>query len=169
VDEVIQAAGLDAAGPVFDNLLVPARGRVGSRLTFSVRSFDVWSPLAEPPHWTFADGTSADGWRVHHVYTFAASFPVEVTESDAVGNQTSFSGEEVSVSAPRCVVPRVVGKTLARAKATIEKRHCRAGSTARAFSRKMPTGRVLSQRPRAGTLLPNGGRVNLVVSRGRRR
>ena len=169
VDEVIQAAGLDAAGPVFDNILVPRRGVAGSRLTFSLRSFDVWSALAGPPHWTFGDGTSADGWRVQHAYAFGpAFFPVEVTESDAVGNQTSFSGEEVSVSAVQCVVPRVLGKTLAKAKAAIKKRHCRTGRVSRAFSRTVRKGRVLAQHPKAGRRLAQGARVNLVVSRGRR-
>ncbi|HEY6836643.1 MAG TPA: PASTA domain-containing protein [Gaiellaceae bacterium] len=169
VDEVIQAAGLDAAGPVFDNLLVPRRGVVGRRLTFSVRSFDVWSPLAEAPHWTFGDGTSADGWRVQHAYAFGpASFPVEVSESDAVGNQTSFAGEDVSVAPAPCVVPRVVGLTLAKAKAAIRKRHCRPGRVARAFSGTVRTGRVVAQHPKARKRLPSGARVDLVVSRGRR-
>jgi hypothetical protein len=170
VDEVIQAAGLDAAGPVFSNVLVPRRGMASSRLRFSVVSFDVWSALAGPPHWTFGDGTSADGKTVQHAYAFGPAFyPVEVTESDAVGNQTSFSGEEVAISPVQCLVPAVVGKTLARAKAAIKGRHCRSGRVTRAYSKKVRKGRVLAQRPKAGKHLENGARVNLVVSRGRRR
>jgi hypothetical protein len=170
IEEVIQAAGLDASGPVFDNLLIPKRGFAGRKLTFSVRSFDVWSILAGPPHWTFGDGTSADGWRVEHAYASGNAFyPVEVSEWDAVGNRTVFSGEDVSVSPALCLVPKVVGRTLARAKAAITRAHCRVGRVARAFSRQVRKGRVLAQRPKPGKRRTNGAPVNLVVSCGRRR
>ena len=167
MNAIVQAAALDAAGPVFDNLSVPARRSAGSRLAFSVHSFDVWSALAGSPHWTFGDRGSADGWRVHHTYARAGSYTVTLSQSDAVGNQSTIS-RTVSI-APACVVPNVVGKTLAKAKAAIQRRHCRTGRVTRAFSRKVRRGRVLAQRPKAGNRLSNGARVNLVVSRGSRR
>ena len=68
----------------------------------------------------------------------------------------------------RCVVPNVKGKTLARARALLAARRCALGRVTRAFSRKVKKGRVITQRPRASTRLPRGGRVNLLVSRGRR-
>jgi len=36
-------------------------------------------------------------------------------------------------------------------------------------SKQMKKGRVLSQSPRAGTIPPSGGKVKLVVGKGRRR
>jgi beta-lactam-binding protein with PASTA domain len=68
-----------------------------------------------------------------------------------------------------CVVPKVVGKTLRSARRAIRKRHCRTGKITRAFSVKVTTGRVIAQRPKASKKLPNGAKVRLVVSRGRRR
>ena len=167
MNPIVQAAALDAAGPVFDNLSVPARGSTGSRLAFSARSFDVWSAVAGRPHWSFGDGGSADGWRVRHTFARAGSYTVTLSQSDAVGNQSTIS-RAVAV-APGCVVPKVVGKTLVKAKAAIKRRHCRTGGVARAFSKKVRRGRVLAQHPRAGKHLAQGARVNLVVSRGRRR
>lgn len=69
---------------------------------------------------------------------------------------------------PRCVVPRVVGRPLARARQMLVRARCRTGKLSRRFS-SARRGRVLAQRPRAGAHRPVGTRVNLVVSRGRRR
>jgi hypothetical protein len=70
---------------------------------------------------------------------------------------------------PPCTVPKVVGKQLASAKLTIAKKHCRTGKVGHAFSRKRSKGIVLSQSRRPGRVLPAGSRIDLVVSRGRRR
>lgn len=66
-----------------------------------------------------------------------------------------------------CRVPRVKGQTLARAAAAIRTGHCRLGAVRGTFSR-VPRGRVVTQSPKAGTRLVAGGRVALVVSKGKR-
>jgi Tol biopolymer transport system component len=63
----------------------------------------------------------------------------------------------------RCVVPRVVGLRLAKARTRITRAHCRVGRIRRARSRR--AGRVLSQNPRAGARRPAGTRISLVVGR----
>jgi beta-lactam-binding protein with PASTA domain len=60
-------------------------------------------------------------------------------------------------------VPRVIGLTLAKAKAKIRKRHCRVGKIRRARSNRV--GRVIGQSPRGGVTKPNGFKVKLVVGR----
>lgn len=67
---------------------------------------------------------------------------------------------------PRCVVPRVVGKPLARAWRRIAAAHCRLGRVRRVASTKKLRGRVLRQRPAAGLRLPGDARVNLTVGGG---
>jgi hypothetical protein len=66
-----------------------------------------------------------------------------------------------------CTVPKVRGKTLSAAKRAIARARCRVGNIRRAYSSVVREGRVISQQPNAGTVLPSGGRVRLVVSRGR--
>jgi uncharacterized delta-60 repeat protein len=66
-----------------------------------------------------------------------------------------------------CLVPRVIGQRLARARARIRARGCSVGRVRRARSRRT-RGIVLRQSPRAGARKPLKGRVSLVVSRGRR-
>jgi len=67
---------------------------------------------------------------------------------------------------PRCVVPRVVGRTLASARRRIRRAHCRVGRVRRVHSRA-GAGRVVAQSPHAGARRLAGSRVNLTVSRGR--
>jgi hypothetical protein len=63
----------------------------------------------------------------------------------------------------RCVVPRVIGLRLGRARTRIVARHCAVGRVRRARSRRV--GRVIAQSPRPGTRLGRGAHVNLVVGR----
>jgi hypothetical protein len=67
-----------------------------------------------------------------------------------------------------CVVPKVTGMPLGKAKKTLATAHCSTGRVRRAFSAKVKRGRVVSEHPSAGTHLANGGKVNLVVSLGRK-
>src|SRR5262249_38839078 len=67
-------------------------------------------------------------------------------------------------SAP-CVVPRVIGKTVAAAKRALSAAFCRPGTIKKAFS-KTRRGRVAAQKPKPRTRLKNGGRVALTVSKG---
>jgi PKD domain-containing protein/PASTA domain-containing protein len=165
VSWTVQAAGLDAAGPVL-RPRIAGRRIPQSRLTFSVSPFDVWSALRGSSRWSFGDGASANGRRVTHAYRRTGSFTVRVSQADAVGN-ASTTTRRIVIAAP-CVVPAVVGKTLAAAKAAIRRSHCHTGRITRARSGTVPRGRVLSQRPAPGRRLANGAEVNLVLSRGRR-
>jgi beta-lactam-binding protein with PASTA domain len=57
---------------------------------------------------------------------------------------------------------------LAKAKARIRARHCRVGRVTKKFSSLRKRGRVLSQSPKAGRVLPRGAKVNLKVGKGPR-
>jgi hypothetical protein len=79
-------------------------------------------------------------------------------------------GGEVTVTLEaQCVVPRLHGKALAAAKATLRKAHCAVGKVKRAGSKTVGAGKVVSQHPSAGRRLNAGAKVNLTVSSGRRR
>jgi len=82
---------------------------------------------------------------------------------------TTMRGSLVVGTAPlpaKCRVPRVTGKSLLAARRAIRRAHCSVGRVR--YTRSARTrGRVVRQSPRAGTRLARGGRVNLVVSRGR--
>jgi beta-lactam-binding protein with PASTA domain len=63
----------------------------------------------------------------------------------------------------RCVVPRLIGLKLARAKTKIRRAHCRLGRVRRARSRLI--GRVIAQSPQAGARRPRNFRVTIIVGR----
>ena len=67
-----------------------------------------------------------------------------------------------------CAVQDVRGERLAGAKRNIARTHCRVGRIRRAYSRWLKKGLVISQKPKPGRVLPGGGKVELVVSRGRK-
>ena len=68
---------------------------------------------------------------------------------------------------PVCRVPKAVGKTLARARTAIAKAHCRVGKISKKVSSAKKRGKVVGQRPKAGTRLKNGAKVNLTVGKQR--
>jgi hypothetical protein len=75
----------------------------------------------------------------------------------------------VSAARPTCKVPKVVGRTLAKARVLIVQRHCRLGKVARIYSRVRKAGVVIMQGKRAGRVLAVGTRIGLTVSRGPKR
>ena len=67
-----------------------------------------------------------------------------------------------------CVVPKVKGKSLSAAKHTLKAHACSAGKIKHAFSSKVKKGRVISQKPKAGSHLKHNGKVRLTVSKGKK-
>ena len=68
-----------------------------------------------------------------------------------------------------CVVPAVRGRRLAAARTRLVRANCRLGKVKRSYSTTVRGGRVISQRPGVGSRLAELAKVDLVVSRGRRR
>ena len=66
-------------------------------------------------------------------------------------------------------VPKVKGLRLRAARKAITHAHLAVGRIRHSYSHHVRRGRVLSQRPRAGSLRPLGTKVKLVVSKGKRR
>jgi hypothetical protein len=67
-----------------------------------------------------------------------------------------------------CTVQDVIGLKLAVAKRTLGRVNCRVGKVTRAYKKSVKKHRVISEKPKPGTVLLGGGKVNLVVSRGRK-
>jgi subtilase family serine protease len=70
-------------------------------------------------------------------------------------------------SAPVCLVPKVKGKTLRAAKTALTQAHCSKGRVTKKYAR-VKKGHVISQRPKPGTSLAAGAKVNLLVSKGKK-
>ena len=67
----------------------------------------------------------------------------------------------------QCIVPKVIGKSLSSAKASIFASYCGVGHVKKKASKKVRKGRVISQSPSPGRHLTKGSKINLVVSKGR--
>jgi uncharacterized delta-60 repeat protein len=68
-----------------------------------------------------------------------------------------------------CAVPNVRGKSLMVARSKLLRARCRLGAVERAYSPRVRKGRVISQRPGPRARLPEFARIDLVISRGRKR
>lgn len=98
-----------------------------------------------------------------------------ITMTSAGGTLAAASAVTEIITSPqrvtprqRCVVPRLTGRTLRWARAALSRSRCRLGTVRRVFSARR-VGRVVLQRPAVGRRLPVGTRVNVVLSKGRRR
>jgi len=118
--------------------------------------------------WTFGDGTTAVTTvpTVKHTYVPGSTYAASLVVRDSAGARSSSA--EVSAPIPvECLVPKVTGKPLARAKRALAKAHCSVGKVTHAYSR-VKSGVVLAQKPTPGKRLPKGAKVGLVVSKGKR-
>ena len=96
----------------------------------------------------------------------------------ATANFGTGGADTVSVLLNRpglCTVQDVEGKTLQTAKRTLARANCGVGKITRTYKKLTRTykervgrGRVISQRPTFGAVLPRGAKVHVVVSRGKR-
>ena len=109
-------------------------------------------------------GATFDGWTGACSGTSACVIP-------SGGSVTATFSQPATPTrkALRCTVPNVKGKTLNAAKRSLKANHCGAGTIRRTYSATVRTGRVISQNPTAGKSFPAGRKVDLAVSRGRRR
>jgi Divergent InlB B-repeat domain/PASTA domain len=69
----------------------------------------------------------------------------------------------------RCLVPNVKGKTLAQAGLSLRARRCALGKLTTKYNARVKRGRVVAQSKPPGASLKRGARIDLVLSRGRRR
>jgi hypothetical protein len=88
-NDIVQAAGYDAAGPELNMLTVPSQGQAGTPVALSVSPFDIWSAVASTS-WSWGDGSAATaGTSVTHTYAAPGTYQITVTSTDHVGNTTS--------------------------------------------------------------------------------
>ncbi len=96
-----------------------------------------------------------------------------VVESDpprgtevAIGSSVDLfvSGGKTPVPAPRVAVPRLIGVKVGRAKAILKNLGLEVGNISYQVSTEYYEGNVIGQRPAAGTEVPKGTPVSLVVS-----
>jgi hypothetical protein len=107
-----------------------------------------------------------DGWLdLASIYlTVGESFP-------SAPVYLNWTGQE----APPCIVPflrydhdAAFGFRVRRATVMLKDAGCRLGDVRRKYSRAVPRGFIISQRPAGNEVLPSFGRVDMVVSKGRR-
>jgi hypothetical protein len=112
---IVQARGLDAAGPVVTEITGATSRASGRARAYSVKAHDVWSRVASA-RWTFPDGTTATGTAVSYGGN-GGSGPVRVVLTDTVGNATACTYTGTFTCRPtRRVAPVIVDSALSERK-----------------------------------------------------
>jgi len=160
------------AGPALGTPSIPATATVGQTVGFSVPAppTEAFTSAASTT-WNFGDGSAAaGGTAVSHAFGRAGTFTVSVTATDSLGNTATRTGTIVinpaPVTPPNCKVPTLITDTLSQATKALTAAHCKLG-TARApkpkEGHKLGPLAVISSSPGAGTVHPNGTKVNLAL------
>ena len=138
--------------------------------TYGAPDFGVSAPASSGLPVSFsANGNCTMSAAAVHL-TGAGSCTVTASQAgDANYKAAPDVSRSFSVAPAPCRVPNVVGRGVATAKLAIARRHCRTGKVGYAHSSKRKRGIVLSQSRRPGRVLPARSKIDLVVSRGRRR
>ena len=163
---------------------VSGEARAGEALFASAGTWTGLQPIEYAYQWQECDSggnacldlpgenTSVLDVRAEHV---DARLRVVVTAKNADGAR-SLASQSTAVVAnarqqprPRCVVPNVRGKSVAQARRMLRAKRCSLGRVTRAYSARVGTGKIIRQSRRPAARFPRGTRVNVVVSRGRRR
>lgn len=145
-------------------------GRSNTDLNFGIARFNRSGLLDRSFHGGEAM-TDMGGWDVAEAVALQPDGRIVVGGSTGrADNGITQSGDFALaryLGVPTCRVPNLIGKTLRAARAAIARANCRLGRVGHRASTRAARGHIVSQRPSAGTTLPNRGTVNLVVSRGR--
>jgi hypothetical protein len=72
----------------------------------------------------------------------------------------------ISACAHGCKVPRLIGRTLRQAGSALRRANCMLRSARKAYSSHLKAGRVIAQSRKAGSGLPIGTKISVVVSKG---
>jgi PKD domain len=92
VNTIIQAAGLDGAGPLFPSLSIPSAATVRQPVDFGAVTVDNWSPVTSVS-WNFGDGAEgASGSRVSHTFARPGTYTISIAAADDLGNGRSAAG-----------------------------------------------------------------------------
>jgi hypothetical protein len=156
----------DAGPPLGFTLTVTKAGTAAGTVITSPAGIDCGADCtAVFPSGTSVTVSTVDGYRARFAgwsgdCSGTTSCVLTMTGDHAV--QATFN----AVAPPPCKVPRVLGLSLANAKARIARANCKAGKLIRRASTRKQKGKVVAQRPKPGTKLKNGGAVNLTLGKG---
>jgi hypothetical protein len=142
----------------------PARAANGSKFTVAA------SAPGGPVTYSSAGSCSNSG----ATFTMTSDKGTCTVRYDQAGNSNYQAAPGVTeavtaFSQSHCVVPRLQGKTLRAAKRGLNAHSCSLGKVRHSFSTGVKKGRVISEKPKPGRRLRHGAKVDLVLSKGRRR
>lgn len=144
-------------------ITAPPHIYVGRSASFSAAQSRTYDDQVPAVHWEFPGGSTSNQVSAAYTPQQTGAQTVTLTTSDSEGRQT-VTNLPVNATAPPCVVPKVTGQKLAKAKTAIVKAGCAVGKISKKKGKK---GKVLAQKPKASaTELAPLTKVKLTVGKG---
>jgi hypothetical protein len=172
-----------AARPPFNTIVprVTGTARPGAILVATAGEWGGTAPISFTYQWQVCDaaeaacvdlpGEASPVIRVSSGHR-GRRLRIVVTGTNGGGSTSAQSDSTATVRRAvvrRCVVPNVKGKPAATARRAIRRAGCSPGRTRKTHSGSVRAGRVVAQSPRAGARRAAGTRVDLVLSKGKKR
>ena len=142
----------------------------------SVEFTDVSTPGSSPItmwRWDFGDGAASTAQHTNHTYANPGTYTVSLTVYTDVATHTESKDGYITVfdtagegEGETVAVPNVVGLSQSAAESTVTSEGLIIGTVALAYSDTVAEGSVISHTPVAGSRVPPGSLVDLLVSLG---
>ncbi|HEX6713053.1 MAG TPA: PASTA domain-containing protein, partial [Thermoleophilaceae bacterium] len=170
IDTPVDGSTVDAASVHVSGTAKSADGEFNARVNGVLATTDPagsWSadvPLSEGSNRILVSVANDIGVVTNAVVNVTRPGPAAPA---AAAPESAPSTAPVAVAARpvRCVVPKLRGKTLAKAKGLLKKAHCRLGKVARKASTSVKPGRVVKTRLKAGSRHRAGTRVRVTIAK----
>lgn len=108
----------------------------------------------------------ASSFAVNSEGQITAVAPPSATLANVNVSVTTLAGTATSASQfsyEGCTVPKLTGKKLKASRKKATKAHCKVGKVQHKKAAPSKVGKVLKQKPKAGTLLPPGAKIKVTV------
>jgi hypothetical protein len=116
---------------------------------------------------TYTGSTTSPGDNVLRLNGILTLVPTSTsggtTQQPTTTNQPATG--QTTTTTTQCVVPKLKGRKLKKAKAALKKAGCKLGKVKRRAKRKKKAGTVIRQSKKPGTVLPAGSKVNVTVAK----
>jgi PKD repeat protein len=144
----------------------PAATTVGRAIRFDASTSSDPNGTITGYRWDFGDGQTQTTATpvVAHTYHASGTMTVTLTITDNNGGGAAVK-RTIQVLAQGCVVPRLLGRTVRRARRTLQAAGCRLGTIKRMHAGPRRRGRVIRQSIGTGAIRPAGTAVAITVGK----
>jgi hypothetical protein len=171
IDSPAGGSTIDAASAHLSGTASSPDGQVTVKVNgvaASVGSDGHWSadvPLSEGANQIIAVASNRIGVTTNAIVSVTRPAAAAAAPAETSSTTTTTTPVAATAKPVRCIVPKLRGKTLAKAKRLLKRAHCRLGKVSRKQTSKVKPGRIVSSRFKVGSRHRAGTRVRVTIAK----